>query len=253
MMLKKHLLLVWILALMFSCQSVHISKIEGQRLTIDEALGSDKTIETFIKPYRDRINKTLDSVISYSPTTYTKNQGELNTGLGNLMADAVYDEANPIFKQRTGKEIDFVLLNHGGIRSIISKGAITPRTAYALMPFENSVVVVALKGSQINELFLYLSKAKRAHPVSKQLKLTLNPDYKVSSALIHGSMVDENKTYYVATNDYLFNGGDSMIFFQSNVGVEVLNYKVRNVLIDHFKKTDTLKAKRDHRFIKLKS
>ena len=46
------------------------------------------------------------------------------------MADDVYDEANPVFKSKTAKNIDMVLLNHGGIRSVLSKGNITKRTAF---------------------------------------------------------------------------------------------------------------------------
>jgi len=251
-MTAKHILKLCFLLLIFSCQSSHISKIEGKRLTINENLNANQDIENFIKPYRARINNTLDSVISYAPETYSKSDGELNTAIGNLMADAVYSEGNPIFKQRTGKNIDFVLLNHGGIRSIISKGNITSRTAYEIMPFENSVVVAALKGAQINEMFNYLSKAKRAHPVSNQLQLTLDKDFEISSASVNGQPIDTLKTYYVATNDYLYNGGDRMTFFHPNDGLDVLDYKIRNILIDNFKKTDTLNPKRDNRFIQLK-
>ena len=82
----------------------------------------------------------IDSVISYAPETYSKKDGNLNTAIGNLMADAVFSEANPVFNKRTGQNIDFVILNHGGIRSMIPKGNITTRTAYNVMPFENSVV-----------------------------------------------------------------------------------------------------------------
>ena len=56
----------------------------------------------------------------------------------------------------------------------------------------------------------------------------------------------------MATNDYLYNGGDRMTFFQPNEGLHVLDYKIRNVLIDYFKKQDTLNPKRDRRFIQLK-
>ncbi|WP_296385938.1 5'-nucleotidase C-terminal domain-containing protein [Winogradskyella sp.] len=249
-MTSKHLLKLCLLLLIFSCQSSHISKIEGKRLNIDEKLTSNQDIENFIKPYRERVNNDLDSVISYAPETYSKSNGELNTAIGNLMADAVYSEGNPIFNKRTGNNIDFVLLNHGGIRAIISKGNITSRTAYEVMPFENSVVVVALKGKQVNDMFTYLSKAKRAHPVSSQFQLTLDKDFEISSASINGKPVDIEETYYVATNDYLYNGGDRMTFFHPNEGLYVLDYKIRNVLIDYFKKQDTLSPKRDNRFIK---
>nr|WP_315970288.1 5'-nucleotidase C-terminal domain-containing protein [Winogradskyella echinorum] len=220
-------------------------------MDIDENIATNQTIEDFIKPYRESVNKNLDSVISYAPDTYSKSDGELNTAIGNLMADAVYDEGNIVFNKRTGKNIDFVLLNHGGIRAIISKGNITPRTAYEVMPFENSVVVVALKGEQVLQMMTYLSKAKRAHPVSRQLQLTLNKNGDVSSATVNGEPINKEKAYYVASNDYLYNGGDRMTFFHPNDSLYVLDYKIRNVLIDYFKKKDTLNPKRDNRFIQL--
>ena len=173
--------------------------------------------------------------------------------LGNLMADAVYSEGNPIFNKRTGKNIDFVLLNHGGIRSIISKGNVTIRTAFEIMPFENSVVVAAINGSQVKEMMEYLSKAKRAHPVSYQLQLTLDENETVKSVTVNGESIDNSKIYYVATNDYLYNGGDGMTFFQPNEGLYVLDYKIRDVLIDNFKKKDTLNPKQDQRFIQVKN
>lgn len=229
----------------------HLSKIEGKQITITDSLVSNPEIEAFVKPYRNNIQRDLDSVLAYSADTYTKNDGELNTALGNFMADAVYEEANPVFRKRTGKDIDMVLLNHGGIRSILPKGRVTKRTAFQLMPFENSIVVVALKGTQVNGLVDYLSRAKRAHPVSK-LKLILDKEFKVSEAKINGKEIIENSTYYVATNDYLYNGGDNMSFFKPNDSVYVLNYKIRNALIDNFKRKDTIAPVRDNRFIQQK-
>ncbi|MFK7833932.1 MAG: 5'-nucleotidase C-terminal domain-containing protein [Winogradskyella sp.] len=250
MTIKQALKLCFLL-LIFSCASTKISKIEGERLSVDESIQPNQAVEDFIKPFREHVNKNMDSIISYAPETYTKKDGLLNTAIGNLMADAVYSEGNPIFNKRTGNTIDFVLLNHGGIRSIISKGNITIRTAYEIMPFENSVVIAAIKGAQVNEMVTYLAAAKRAHPLSKQFQLTLDSTGAVQSATVNGQPIDNDKTYYVATNDYLYNGGDGMVFFQPNDGLHVLDYKIRDVLIDHFKKKDSLNPKRDDRFIQL--
>ncbi|WP_299103176.1 5'-nucleotidase C-terminal domain-containing protein [uncultured Winogradskyella sp.] len=248
----KHTLKLCFLLLLFTCSSSQVSKIEGKRINIDETLEPNKEVEDFIKPYREHVNADMDNIISYALDTYSKSDGELNTAIGNLMADAVYDEGNEVFLKKTSEHIDFVLLNHGGIRAIISQGNITTRTAYEVMPFENSVVVVAMKGNKVNEMMDYLAKAKRAHPISKQLQLTLTVDDKIKSATVLGEPIDPKKTYYVATNDYLYNGGDGMTFFQPNEGLTILDYKIRNVLIDNFKKTDTLNPKIDNRFIKLK-
>jgi len=240
---------------MFLCacrNESHLYKIEGKQIPVTDSLETNAEIEAFIKPYREHVNNDLDSVLAYAVDTYSKSDGEFNTAIGNLMADAVYEQCNPIFKSRTGHDIDIVLLNHGGIRSIISKGNVTTKTAYEVMPFENSAVVVALKGKQVQELVDYLAKAKRANPISG-LKLVLDKDFNVKSVSIKGKPFTINKTYFVATSDYLYDGGDNMDFFKTNDGVYTLDYKIRNVLIDYFKKKDTLNPTIDDRFIQLKN
>lgn len=247
----KHLLALIIFVVFSSCKNEqHLYKIEGKRIEINADIPSNDSIENFIAPYREHINKSLDSVLAYSVETYSKNDGDFNTALGNLMVDALMEQSKPIFKKRTGHEIDMALLNHGGIRSILPKGDVTIRTAYNLMPFENSSVVVALKGKYVNELVEYLSKAKRAHPIAG-LQLTLTKDYDVQSATINGLPIDENRTYYVLTNDYLYNGGDHMNFFKKGDSLYVLDYKIRNALIDYFSKKDTLRPTIDDRFIQI--
>jgi 2',3'-cyclic-nucleotide 2'-phosphodiesterase (5'-nucleotidase family) len=249
----KYLSICFSLLISNSCkQESYLYKIEGQQINISDSLKTNTEIEAFIKPYRDHVEKDLDSVLSYAVDTFSKTDGELNTAIGNLMADAVYEESNPIFKSRTGNDIDIVLLNHGGIRSIIPKGNVTTKTAFEIMPFENSVVVVKLKGLQVQELIDYLVKAKRAHPISR-LKLVLDKDYNTISATIKGESFDLNKSYFVATNDYLYEGGSNMDFFKTNDSLYDLNYKVRNVLIDYFTKKDTLSPVIDDRFIQIKN
>lgn len=240
------------LILLMSCkQDVHLTRIEGKRIEINDSLTGNKAIEDFVKPFREHVNSDLDSVLAYAVDTYTKTDGELNTAIGNFMADAVKEMANPIFKSRTGNDIDIVMLNHGGIRSILSKGDVTSRTAFQIMPFENSVVVTGLKGTLVKEMVSYLQKAKRAHPISG-INIKLNSDFELLEAKVNGKAIDDNKTYYVATNDYLYNGGDNMNFFRQGDSLYKLDYKIRNVLIDYFKKVDTLNLNADDRFIKTK-
>ncbi len=156
--------------------------------------------------------------------------------------------ANPIFKSRTGKNIDAVLLNYGGIRSSLPQGNITMRTAYQIMPFENTLVVVELSGKKVQDMFNYL-KAGTAHPFSgMQLKLNATGD--IQEEKIRGKAIDPNKTYYIGTNDYLLEGGDNMNFFKNPIKVTDLNYKIRNILIDYFTKMDTIAPVHDGRFIK---
>jgi 2',3'-cyclic-nucleotide 2'-phosphodiesterase (5'-nucleotidase family) len=228
---------------------MYLERIEGKRIEINDSIQGVSKIEAFIEPYREHVNKNLDSVLAYSVDTYSKSDGDLNTAIGNLMADAIIEQSNPIFKSRTGHNIDIVLVNHGGIRAILSKGNTTTRTAYEIMPFENSVVVTELKGLQVKELISYLQKAKRAHPISG-LTIELDKNYDLIEAKVNGELIDDHKIYYVATNDYLYGGGDRMDFFRKSDTLHVLDYKIRNVLIDYFTKKDTINPVIDNRFIK---
>jgi len=249
----KILLILIVAFTLQSCkkETYQLTKIKGENIDISDSLETVKSIDEFVKPYRDHLNKNLDSVLAYSVGTYSKSDGVLETKIGNFMADMIYKQANPIFNSRTGKNIDFVLLNHGGIRAIISKGNVTMRTAYKVMPFENAIVVADLKGEQVKELLEYLARNKRAHPITK-LNIELDKDGNLGKALINGKPVDFTKNYFVCSNDYLANGGDRMNFFKTNDSLYVLDYKIRNALIDYLKKVDTINPVIDNRFIQTK-
>jgi len=119
------------------------------------------------------------------------------------------------------------------------------------MPFENSIVVLELSGLSINKMVDYLRKVKLQHPI-RGLQIILNNDYSVNEVKINGINIENEKKYYVATTDYLLEGGDKMYFLAETTKTIEINYKMRNILIDYFKKYDTLKLKSDSRFIRKK-
>lgn len=225
-----------------------LQKIQSTTFSVDRNSIQDTTILNFIAPYKTRIDKEMDSILAYAPQSLSKKDSKYNTALGNMMADAVFELANPVFKSRTGYPFNAVLLNYGGIRSTLPQGDVTTRTAYQLMPFENEVVVVELSGFQMKEMYQYLAQGT-AHPISN-IEIILNPDGSLKNALIQGHQVIDNETYFIATSDYLQKGGDHMTFLTKPVSFLNLDYKIRNVLIDYFKMKDTIAPLRDQRFIK---
>ena len=234
--------------LVASCgkQNYQVSKIEGKRITITDKEKQDPQIENYIKPYREHINKDLDSVLAYCPVTLDKSTGKWQTTIGNLMADVTLQRGNTVFMAREKKNIDLCILNHGGIRSILPKGNVTSRTAFEIMPFENSLVVIALKGEQILELVDYFIITKKPHPLAG-ITFTIGKDNVAKNILVQGKPVQKDTIYYVATNDYLSNGGDNMEFFKKGTQKFDLDYKLRNILIDYFKEVDTIPVINDVR------
>jgi len=249
--IKHYVIFITIISLI-SCKNTpeHLTELTGKQIAIDNSFTSVDSIQNFIQPYHDRVESILDSTLAYAPYVISKSDGKFNTTAGNLMADIVLSETNPIFKKRTGHNIDMVLLNHGGIRSIISKGNVTSRTAYEVMPFENSVVVVELKGESLMKMVDYLIKSKRAHPIAGA-QIILNNDNTVNTFTVGGKSLDKNKSYNIATSDYLVTGGDNMGFFKDAISKTETHYKIRNAMIDFFSKVDTLAPKVDLRYYQL--
>jgi len=236
------------ISFIISCsnKSYTVTKIEGKRIAITEKETQNTEIENFIKPYRDKINNDLDKILAYNPETLDKSKGEWQTNIGNLMSDVVLSKGNSVFNKRENKNIDICFLNHGGIRTILPKGNITARNAYEIMPFENSLVVVSLKGQQIQEIANCIISDKKAHPLSG-MTFTIDKNKHPKNILVQGKPLNNEIIYYVATNDYLSNGGDNMIFFKKGIQKFDLNYKLRNILIDYFTDIDTITVKNDTR------
>jgi 2',3'-cyclic-nucleotide 2'-phosphodiesterase (5'-nucleotidase family) len=253
--MKKQLFLLFLSAILsVSCKNsmIHeVSQVSGRSIPVGDSIPPDDSVSKYIQPYKEYIDREMNAVLAFTPYDLVKTDGELNTALGNMMADAVMELANPIFEKRTGNSIDIVLLNHGGIRSSVKKGDITTRTAFQLMPFENEVVVAKMQGSVVRDLVQYLIDAGVAHPVAG-LELVLNSNNNIEKLLVQGAPVKDEKDYFVATNDYLLQGGDKMVFFSKASETTSLNYKIRNLLIDYFSKHDTIAPVEDARFIRLK-
>ena len=234
-----------------ACETESNQQKYGYNIEINQQVLSDSSIVKYYQPFKKNLEESLmNTPISYSPETYKKNDGELNSTLSNMFADATYEMSNPVFNKMSGENIDIVLLNNGGIRSIISKGNISEKTAFELMPFENSIVVLELSGLSIIKMIDYLRKVKLQHPISG-LQITLNNDYSVNEVKINGVSIENEKKYYVATTDYLLEGGDKMYFLAETTKTTDINYKMRDILIDYFKQYDTLKLKSDNRFIRI--
>lgn len=242
----KFLVLIFVFCACHKAQTTQ--KVESERLAINQNSKTDTEIDAFLKPYRERLEASMNEVLCYSIEEHKKTDGALNTAVGNLMADAVFERCAPILKKRHNLDLDLVLLNHGGIRAPLPKGPIKMKTAFNIMPFENKVVIAQMKGTALMELVDYLRKAKRAHPISG-MKLAISREGDVKTLLVQGENVEPNTIYNVATNDYLYKGGDRMDFFQNSETVFDIDYKIRNVLIDYFTAKDTLSPKRDDRFV----
>jgi 2',3'-cyclic-nucleotide 2'-phosphodiesterase (5'-nucleotidase family) len=173
---------------------------------IDSTTVENTAMRDSISLYKKKVDAEMSTVIAYSPEALTKKQPE--STLGNYIADAVHAQA-----EKYGKiSADLTVLNHGGLRiDALPKGDWTRGNIFELLPFDNMVVIVEMKGTAVNQLLQHIA-AKEGWPVSRHLRMEIKAG-KAQNGKISGATIDENKTYRVVTNDYLANGGDNCTFF----------------------------------------
>ena len=238
------ILLIVISSNFICCDTLEVSSTSFSRIEIvgpEESLLSDE-----IQVYKDSIDLKLDLIVGYSEGFYTKadfNDINFNASLGNLIADILFTQSDSVFNIQENKKIDFVLQNHGGIRSSLFEGDIKLTDIYKILPFENEIVIIEVFGETVEEIITFLRKEINPHPISG---LLISPD----NGFIQGKLIDPSKKYYISKNDYLLNGGDNMFFLKNNSKVYRLGYSLRDAFIDFTKTNLKLSSKIDNRFLK---
>ena len=124
--------------------------------------------------------------------------------LSNLVADVLRGAAAQVL----GKPADMGLVNMGGLRNVLTEGPITCGNIYEILPFENSLCVVTLKGVYLKQLFE--SIAARGRRRSQRREVADYQKRKVAGGYCSRKPVVDDKLYTVATIDYLADGNSDM-------------------------------------------
>ena len=122
------------------------------------------------------------------------------------MADFVKSEA----QHAAGIPVDLAMVNRGGVRRPVMKGAITKGEIMESFPFDNCLVVLEMKGDRLSATFDSIAASKTPLTgVSSNVKVTVDTASKRAvKVTLNGKPIDPAKTYRVATIDYLARGND---------------------------------------------
>lgn len=239
---------IWLLAIaalsLSACKStLQVAQVQPHKnASITNEIKDNADYVNFIKPYKDGLEKEMNTKVSH--TSVDLNKKGNNSNLGNLLADFTFEGAKDWASKNNIPGVDAAVINIGGIRAVVGAGDILVKNVFEVMPFENEIVLVKMKGSDLDGLFDYYAQNEKNNPVSHLYIETQGKSLK--NALINGEKVDVNKTYYIATSDYLALGGDNMKFFSRG---EVINtgLRMRDVFMEYFKKNPEIKASTETR------
>ncbi len=209
--------------LCYSCSpKVYVTSNTSEKYGINNSMSADSDMLKTIQPYKDSLFAKMNVVIAQNESILINSQPE--GSLGNLMADIILKKGMDYAHQ----PIDFCIVNFGGIRLMsLPPGNVTVGKIYELMPFDNRVVLLKIKGSTIQQL-MNVAVADGGWPVSG-MKYSIH-DKKVTNISIQQQPLDTNKIYSLVCSDYLANGGDNC-FMLKEYPQQELNVLFRDMLI----------------------
>ncbi len=206
-------------------------------------LTEDARVKAIINDGQKEIGPVKNEIIGKTSGDLS-HQSEKVSVLGELVTD--------IMRQETNADIAFQ--NGGGLRTNIPVGEITVGKLWEVMPFDNTLILMDMKGGQIlNVLQHGINNPKYQSLQYSGIKVKydalLPPDKRiVEVTLPDGSVLNLEKTYRVVTNDFMAEGGDGYTIFKEGSSVIDTHRLVRDVLIEAIKKIKTMDFKGDDRF-----
>lgn len=223
-----------------------VRAIPSWRLIANHRVRADPDIQDKVRHYEQRLDHEMGRPIGKTATAMDSHAEIVRLGeaaIGNLVADAM----------RAATGADVALMNGGGLRGnkrYPAGSSLTARDVFSEMPFGNVVLVLEAQGRDIKALLEHgLSRAGRefgGFPQVSGVKAVFDPALaagsRVVSVTVGDAPLDPDRTYRIATNDFLAAGGDGYTMLRDLKRVVDSNAGplVAGVVIEYIKQKGTV-------------
>ncbi|WP_346886166.1 5'-nucleotidase C-terminal domain-containing protein [Clostridium sp. UBA4395] len=213
----------------------HSNKLIDVEPSVDVFLGKEATLpvdENVLKEVND-MNSGLSEILGQKVASLKErlSHDDKNTAvtpLGVTVAETM--------RKIVGTEI--AVTNGGGIRRSLEQGDVTIGDMYEILPFDNTIVTLDVKGSDLYGIIEHgINTEGFAWGQYAGIKVWYNPeDGKVSSIRLNdGTKIDMDKYYSVAINDFMLTGGDKYDFSNAKNAVNT-NVVMRDAMAEDWNK-----------------
>jgi 5'-nucleotidase len=208
---------------------VRSSEVAHNRIVTNTGVAANSAITALISTYKTLVQPIADKVIGQLAGTTSvsrTNDASGESPAGNLIADS--QKADPSVVTG-GKAPDLAFMNPGGIRADLTAepdGDVTYGAAFSVQPFNNYVVSMDMTGRQVLDVLTQQWSGSNAS-AAKILQVSgitysyskATVDGKTTYTLlpatvrVNGTAIDPARTYRVAANSFLSDGGDGFPAF----------------------------------------
>jgi 2',3'-cyclic-nucleotide 2'-phosphodiesterase (5'-nucleotidase family) len=221
---------LWIALVAISLISCHtaryrITEISATIVGINSSLDAcaDPEMAAFVDYYKSQLDEQMGVMIGTSAQMIDRGRPE--SLLTNFTADVMKkygDEIRP-------DGIDLAVMNVNGHRAAMPKGAITMGNLFEIYSFDNTIVFLDLKGSDLKKLF---EANTRGFGISSNARFIVENN-EMKSVTINGKPIDDEHIYKIATLDYLADGNDGMEALENATMKYETGIILRDIIIDY--------------------
>jgi 2',3'-cyclic-nucleotide 2'-phosphodiesterase (5'-nucleotidase family) len=190
----------------------------GAPIHLTNTTEQDADLQKQIKAWRGPFEEFAAEVLGKSEVELDQTTcQEEECLLGDFMADAMFS-----YRKNNTEDVDFAIINAGGVRATIDQGDITRGEVLTSFPFGNAIVQISLKGDKLWEALegivtgVNIANGREVTSflqVSSGIKIEYNPangnNTKLVAVTIGGKPLDNSTTYQVVTLDFIAGGGDN--------------------------------------------
>ncbi len=153
----------------------------------------DKDMAAIVESLQAEAEKGLAEPVAKSTALIPRGDASTNK-VGHIVCDAMIEAG----------DADVAISNMGGVRAELPSGTITRADVFSVMPFDNKVVVIPLKGQAVVEVIERMADKYNGALIGGA-KVVYNIDKgTVEKLTIDGENVDSSATYDFATTDYVY-------------------------------------------------
>ena len=171
-----------------------------QLIPIDENLAEpDKELLKFIESFKTEVDRKYSTLLCKFVEKLTHPKREVETTLGNLIADAFAESA----------QCDVMFVGAGSIRVKELGPLVTLKDFITMFPYDDSITRFAITGAQLRNIFSHIMRAENrngegeCYQVNSKVKAVYDDKtYALSSLKIDGVDVDSKKLYTIAMMGY---------------------------------------------------
>jgi 2',3'-cyclic-nucleotide 2'-phosphodiesterase (5'-nucleotidase family) len=206
----------------------YVDSISANKAKIAE----DSQVKAIYDKYYAKVSPILDEVAGVTDTelTHDRFSDEGTSILGQWVTDMMNKVA--------GTQI--AITNGGGLRCPIPAGNITVGKMYEMMPFDNTLVKMELKGSDLKRVIENgIANSSIGWVQVGGIKVYYNKDAAFGNRitamyLSNGTKVEMDQYYTVVTNDFMYTGGDKFDFTGAKNVVDT-GLPIRDALVNELK------------------